>query len=118
MATNWRPVERRQGRYLASYPWAGVAQMSKKRSVPQSREERIARELEADLANQDAWERMPDIPQQSRSLSTQVSVRLDADDAKRLRHVARAQKLGYTSLLRRRIEERLHHDEKLLSSFS
>ena len=47
-------------------------------------------------------------PRSGRTLGTQVTIRLDGRSAEQLREIARARGLGYTSLLRAWIEERLN----------
>lgn len=81
-------------------------------------EKRVAAEMERDLADGSAWVRLPEAPARPGPLATQVSVRLEPEDARRLRRVARALRIGYTSLLRQWIQQRLGAEEALLTSFS
>lgn len=72
-------------------------------------EDQVAAELERDAANPDAWERDAASISLSerRSLGTQVSLRLNPHNADELRRIARIKGVGYTSLLRSWIEDRL-----------
>lgn len=83
-----------------------------------SSEKRISAELESDLGDDSAWDRLTEAPTRRGPLATQVSVRLEPDDARRLRRVAHALGLGYTSLLRQWIQQRLRAEEGLLHSFN
>ena len=72
-------------------------------------EDRLAAEFEEDAAKDELWEEVPTPVQagQRRTLGTQVTIRLDDESAERLRQIARHQGVGYTSLLRKWVEERL-----------
>jgi hypothetical protein len=75
-----------------------------------SRDEEAKRAAEFDQeADDDAqWEEVPAPTQLGRrTLGTQVSIRLDPTAAEQLRQIARDRGVGYTSLLRTWIEERL-----------
>lgn len=78
--------------------------------------DRLANEIAEDLENKDAWTKME--AGQPRTLGTQVSIRLDSEDAKKLRQVAHAKAVGYTSLLREWIQERLRAEFETLSTFT
>lgn len=82
------------------------------------RRNRVEAEVEADLQNLDMWEPLPEEETRRGPLGTQVSIRLDAEDAVRLRRVADARGVGYTSLLREWIRERLYAEERLLTTYS
>ena len=78
--------------------------------VPRDEEARLAVQLEQDAEDDEVWEEIPspisDVPR--RTLGTQVTIRLDGKSAERLREIARQRGVGYTSLLRTWIEERLN----------
>jgi hypothetical protein len=77
-----------------------------------SREEeaKLATEFERDAENDELWEEVPasTAPSSRRTLGTQVTIRLDGKSAEQLREIARHQGVGYTSLLRSWVEERLN----------
>lgn len=65
--------------------------------------------MEADRDEQ--WEEVPAPVQRGRrTLGTQITIRLDDAAAEQLRAIARDRGVGYTSLLRRWIEERLSNE--------
>jgi hypothetical protein len=73
-------------------------------------EDRLAREFEEEAGKDELWEEIPAPNQagQRKTLGTQVTIRLDAESAARLRQIARHHGVGYTSLVRSWVEERLH----------
>ncbi len=77
---------------------------------PAEEETRIAR-IEADASNPDLWEEIggPNVP--PRTLGTSITIRLDPDLAGRLRAIARRRGIGYTSLARQMLEERINQHE-------
>ncbi len=77
---------------------------------PTEEEAHIGR-IEADASNPDLWEEIggPDVP--PRRLGASITVRLDPDLADRLRTIARRLGVGYTSLARQMLEERIHQHE-------
>jgi predicted phage gp36 major capsid-like protein len=80
--------------------------------VPKDEEAGLAAEFERDAENDELWEEVPSPPPSSprRTLGTQVTVRLDGRSAQQLREIARERGVGYTSLLRTWIEERLNFE--------
>lgn len=81
-------------------------------------EERLAAEIDRDLGSPDAWEKLGPAAHTRNPLATQVSLRLDPEDARRLRRIAHAKRLGYTSLVRQWVQERLRAEEMVLSTFT
>jgi hypothetical protein len=77
----------------------------------------LAAEFEQEADDDEQWEEAPTPVQRGRStLGTQVTIRLDPVVAEQLREVARDHNVGYTSLLRRWIEERLNAEmERILT---
>lgn len=79
--------------------------------ISRKEEARLTAEYERDAEDDQVWEEVPP-PARSdrgrRTLGTQVTIRLDGKSAEQLREIARARGLGYTSLLRAWIEERLN----------
>lgn len=77
---------------------------------PTEEETHIAR-IEADASNPDLWEDVggPDVP--ARTLGTSITIRLDPALAERLRAIARRRGVGYTSLARQMLEERINQYE-------
>jgi hypothetical protein len=80
--------------------------------VPRDEEARLAAEFERDVENDELWEEVPTPTASSprRTLGTQVTIRLDGRSAQQLREIARQRGVGYTSLLRTWIEERLNFE--------
>lgn len=78
----------------------------------ESAEDQTAREFEADANVEDAWTDDP-APIQRGTLGTQVTVRLDSRLAGRLRSIARRRGIGYTSLLRSWVEDRIRTEERI-----
>jgi hypothetical protein len=75
-------------------------------------EAELAAEFEQDADNDDLWEEVPP-PAKSggrKTLGTQVTIRLDHRSANQLREIARRQGVGYTSLVRSWVEERLSRE--------
>jgi hypothetical protein len=78
--------------------------------VSKDEEARLAAEFERDAEDDELWEEVP-APAQAgprRTLGTQVTIRLDGGSAEQLRKIAKERGMGYTSLLRIWIEERLN----------
>jgi hypothetical protein len=76
--------------------------------IPRDEESRLAAEFEREADRDEQWEEVPAPLQQGRrTLGTQVTIRLDDAAAEQLRLIARDRGIGYTSLLRSWIEERL-----------
>jgi predicted transcriptional regulator len=76
--------------------------------MKKAEQDRLAAEFEADADNNDLWEEVPPpSPYRRRRLGTQVTIRLEPDDAERLRKLARHHDTNYTSMLRVWIEQRL-----------
>jgi hypothetical protein len=75
-------------------------------------EAELAAEFEQDADNDDLWEEVPPPAKagRRRTLGTQVTIRLDHRSANQLREVARRQGVGYTSLVRSWVEERLSRE--------
>ena len=73
---------------------------------PTEEDAHIAR-IEADVSNPDLWEKIggPDVP--PRRLGASITIRLDPDLAERLRAIARRLGVGYTSLARQMLKERI-----------
>lgn len=83
--------------------------------IPKNEEERLAAEFDEEADQDDNWEEVPAPVERGRpSLGTQVTIRLDAAVAEQLRQVARDRNVGYTSLLRKWIEERLSSEMTLM----
>jgi hypothetical protein len=78
--------------------------------VPKDEEATLAAEFERDAENDELWEEVPSPTPSSprRTLGTQVTIRLEGKSAQQLRDIARQRGVGYTSLLRKWIEERLN----------
>lgn len=83
-----------------------------------SKKARIEEEIAEDLTVPEMWEPLAESSSRRGPLETQVSIRLEAEDAQKLRRVADAKGLGYTTLLRDWIRERLHAEVSLLASFT
>jgi hypothetical protein len=76
--------------------------------ISREEEARLAAEFEEQADDDEQWEEVPAPVQRGRrTLGTQVTIRLDGVAAERLRQIARDRGVGYTSLLRTWIEERL-----------
>lgn len=78
------------------------------------RDDELAAQLEQDTNDPTAWEDDDDddesVPE--RGLGTTITVRLDADTARGLRERAAAAGVGYTTLLRTWVQERLALEEQ------
>ncbi len=70
-------------------------------------EQQIAR-IEADASDPRMWEEVEGPDEPSRTLGTSITIRLDPGLAERLRAIARGLGLGYTSLARQMLEERIN----------
>jgi hypothetical protein len=76
--------------------------------VSRSEEAKLAAQFEQDADDDELWEEVPAPTETSRkTLGAQVTVRLDARSAEQLRQIARQRGVGYTSLVRSWVEERL-----------
>jgi predicted transcriptional regulator len=83
--------------------------------ISREEEARLAAEFEQEADDDEQWEDVPAPVQRGRgTLGTQVTIRLDPAMAEQLRHVARDRDVGYTSLLRSWIEERLSREMALI----
>jgi hypothetical protein len=104
----WWIVDERSG--LSDAAGALPAEGEAMSRVPKDEEARLAAEFERDAENEELWEEVPSPPPSSprRTLGTQVTIRLDGRSAEQLREIARERRVGYTSLLRTWIEERLN----------
>jgi hypothetical protein len=79
--------------------------------VSRDEEARLAAQFEMEADHDEQWEEVPAPVQRGRrTLGTQISIRLDDTAAEQLRTIARDRGVGYTSLLRRWIEERLSNE--------
>lgn len=80
--------------------------------ISKREEAELAAEFEQDADNEELWEEVP-APARSRgrkTLGTQVTIRLDHRSAEQLREIAQHRGVGYTSLLRSWVEERLNSE--------
>ncbi|HEV8653507.1 MAG TPA: hypothetical protein VG276_29945 [Actinomycetes bacterium] len=85
--------------------------------ISRDEEASLADEFEQEANNDEQWEEAPAPVQPGRrTLGTQVTIRLDPAMAEQLRQVARDRGVGYTSLLRTWIEERLNGEIALIQS--
>jgi hypothetical protein len=77
--------------------------------ISRSEEAKLAAEFEQDADDDELWEEVPAPTEDSgrKTLGAQVTVRLDARSAEQLRQIARQRGVGYTSLVRTWVEERL-----------
>src|SRR6266508_645211 len=83
--------------------------------ISREEETRLAAEFEQEADNDEQWEAVPAPAQPDRrTLGTQVTIRLDPAIAEQLRQLARDRGVGYTSLLRAWIEERLSSEIALI----
>ncbi|MFA5786815.1 MAG: hypothetical protein WDA71_07530 [Actinomycetota bacterium] len=75
-------------------------------------EERLAARFDREADEAEAWgppvERPP--AEGRRTLGTQVTIRLDGEHAQVLRRLARERRIGYTSLIRQWVEDRLREE--------
>ncbi len=80
-------------------------------------EKKLAEQLDRELLDDSAWETVPEASGTKReTLGSQVTVRLDSEHAQRLRRIAHSHSVGYTSLLRAWIIERLEQEDRALIS--
>ncbi len=77
---------------------------------PTEEETHIAR-IEADASNPGLWEEVGGPDTRPRTLGASITIRLDPELAERLRAIARRRGLGYTSLARQMLEERIRQHE-------
>src|SRR4029453_727348 len=83
--------------------------------ISREEEARLVAEFEREADDDEQWEEAPAPVQRGRgTLGTQVTIRLDPSMAEQLRRVAKDRDVGYTSLLRTWIEERLSSEMALL----
>jgi hypothetical protein len=83
--------------------------------VPRDEEARLAAEFETEADQDEQWEEVPaPVERGRRTLGTQITIRLDDTAAEQLRQIARERGIGYTSLLRGWIEERLSSEIDLI----
>jgi uncharacterized protein (DUF4415 family) len=80
--------------------------------MKRERNEMLAQAMEDDARDESVWEDDP-VPAAAEKarLGTQVSLRLDPDVAEILRRIARQKRVGYTSLIREWVVERLREEE-------
>lgn len=76
------------------------------------RDDELAAQLERDTNDPTAWENDDDESVPERGLGATITVRLDADTARGLRERAAAAGVGYTTLLRTWVQERLSLEEE------
>jgi predicted DNA binding CopG/RHH family protein len=83
--------------------------------ISRDEEARLAAEFELEADRDEQWEAVPAPVQRGRrTLGTQITIRLDDTAAEQLRQIARDRGIGYTSLLRRWIEERLSSESNVI----
>ena len=83
--------------------------------ISREEEARLAAEFDQEADDDEQWEDVPAPVQRGRgTLGTQVTIRLDPAMAEQLRRVAKDRNVGYTSLLRAWIEERLSREMALI----
>jgi len=76
--------------------------------ISRSEEAKLAAQFEQDADDDELWEEVPAPTVSSRkTLGAQVTVRLDSRSAEQLRQIAQQRGVGYTSLVRSWVEERL-----------
>jgi predicted DNA-binding protein len=76
------------------------------KDMKRKRDSRVAQRLERDARDESAWVNDP-APIRKQTLGTQVTIRLSPQLAARLRGIAKAQGVGYTSLIRGWVEAQL-----------
>ena len=93
-----------------------VSSVEREMMTDRQAEDRLAEQLEADAFDEDAWieDAAPEVAK--RTLGAQVTLRLDADKAEEIRRVAARRGVGYTSLIRVWVEERLADELRGFSS--
>lgn len=74
-------------------------------------EQRELDALEAEMRDESAWEPMEPTGVRRSALGAQVTIRLAPDQASRLRRIAELHGVGYTSLLREWIGDRLEAED-------
>jgi len=82
--------------------------------VRRDEENELRARVERDSDDPDAWEEAPQIAPGIRrrgSLGAQVTLRLNPDYAEKLRRIAGVRGVGYTSLLREWVEQRIRREE-------
>lgn len=80
--------------------------------MDKKKQEQLAEEFERDAQDADVWASDPAPSANARAtLGTQVTIRLDGRDANRLRQIAATRRVGYTSLLRDWIQDRLRAED-------
>ncbi|MDQ6721118.1 MAG: BrnA antitoxin family protein [Candidatus Dormibacteraeota bacterium] len=80
--------------------------------MKRERDEKLAKSMEDDAADESLWQDDPAPATAEKSrLGTQVSLRLDPDVAEILRRIASQKRVGYTSLIREWIVERLRAED-------
>jgi predicted transcriptional regulator len=67
--------------------------------------------IETDALNPELWEEVGGPDTSPRTLGASITIRLDPELAERLRAIARRRGLGYTSLARQMLEERINQYE-------
>jgi hypothetical protein len=84
--------------------------------ISKQEEAELAAEFEQDAGKAELWEELPapGRPGRRKTLGTQVTIRLDRRSAEQLREIAQQQGVGYTSLLRSWVEERLNSEVTIL----
>ncbi len=73
----------------------------------ESKDRKLIDQLEEDAHNEDLWYPDPGDESSSRGLGATITVRLDAGTARDLRRVASSQGVGYSTLLRMWVKDRL-----------
>ena len=80
--------------------------------ITKQEEAELAAEFEQDAENAELWEEVPAParPRRRKTLGTQVTIRLNHRSAEQLREIAQHRGVGYTSLVRTWVEERLNSE--------
>lgn len=74
-------------------------------------EETHIAQIESDASDPDLWEEIGGADVPPRTLGASITIRLDPTLAERLRAIARRLGIGYTSLARQMLEERINQYE-------
>lgn len=74
--------------------------------------EQATQEYEDAIQDPSAWDDDPAPDASKEGLSTQVTIRLDAELANQVRRLAREQEIGYTSLIREWVAERVEEESR------
>ena len=74
-------------------------------------EETHIAQIEAEASDPDLWEEIGGADVPPRTLGASITIRLRPDLAERLRAIARRRGIGYTSLARQMLEERINQYE-------